>query len=196
MNPTTIPLPAQRSLLRQLTATTVLLAILATGASQVRAQAAAPGQPQPAAMAMPHGAQHAAHRQMGAGMGMGMAGPMIPERALDAVGASAEQKTRLREIFKAAGDDLRAQREAGRPLQAQLLALMAAPQVDAAAAEALRQKQLAVHDAVTKRSLQAMLDAQAVLTPEQRRQLAERMAQRQQRMDHHHRRQAPEAPKG
>jgi Spy/CpxP family protein refolding chaperone len=121
----------------------------------------------------------------GMGMGMGMPGLAIPERLLDQVGASAEQKTRLRDIAKAAGDDMRSQREAGQALHAQMLALMAAPQVDAAAAEALRQQQLTRHDAVTKRALQAMLDAQAVLTPEQRAQIAQHMAARHKKMNEH-----------
>jgi Spy/CpxP family protein refolding chaperone len=154
----------------------------------------AQAQPQPAMQ----GPQHAAMHRMGPGMHAGM--PMIPERMLDAVGASAEQKTRLREIFKAAGDDLRGQRESGRALHEQMMKLMGAPQVDAAAAEALRQKQLAAHDVASKRMLQAMLDAQAVLAPEQRAKLAERMAERQQhmqqRMDHRHDHRAPAAPRG
>ena len=59
-----------------------------------------------------------------------------------------------------------------------------------------RQQQLAQHDTVTKRALQAMLDAQAVLKPEQRAKLAERMAARQQMREHRHDRRAPDAPKG
>ena len=168
-------------------------ALLVAGASLAIGQAQA--QPQPAA----HGPQHAAMHRMAPGMHGGMA--MIPERMLDAVGASAEQKTRLREIFKAAGDDLRSQRESRRALHTQMAQLMAAPQLDAAAAEALRQQQMAAHDVASKRMLQARLDAQAVLTPEQRRKLAERMAQRQQHMQHmqhrmeRHEHRAPVAPR-
>jgi len=158
----------------QITAAAVLAAIVGFGASLAQAQ--------PMQAQAERGAQHAAHHRMAPGMGMGMPGVAIPERLLDKVGASAEQKTRLREIAKAAGDDLRSQREAGQTLHQQMLALMAAPQVDAAAAEALRQQQLARHDAVTKRSLQAMLDAQAVLTPEQRAQIAQHMAARHKTM--------------
>ncbi len=158
----------------QIGAAAVLAAIVGFGASQSQAQ---PMQPHGE-----RGAQHAAHHRMAPGAGMGMPGLSIPERLLDKVGASAEQKTRLREIAKAAGDDLRNQREAGQALHQQMLALMSAPQVDAAAAEALRQQQLARHDAVTKRALQAMLDAQAVLTPEQRAQIAQHMAARHKQM--------------
>lgn len=160
----------------QISSAAVLAAIVAFGAGQAQAQ--------PMHAQGERGAQHAAHHRMapGMGMGMGMPGVTIPERLLDKVGASAEQKTRLREIAKAAGDDLRSQREAGQALHEKMLALMAAPQVDAAAAEALRQQQLARHDAVTKRAMQAMLDVQAVLTPAQRTQIAEHMAARHKRM--------------
>lgn len=180
MTPTTTRLPAQRSDFLKLSAAGLLVAVAGLCASQAQAQ--------------PATAQHAAHHRMAPAMGMpGMA---IPERLLDEVGASAEQKTRLREIFQAAGDDLRSQREAGRALHGQMLALMAAPQVDAAAAEALRQQQLARHDALTKRSLQAMLEAQAVLTPEQRAKIGERMAARQHRMDRRHEHGGHGAPRG
>ncbi len=167
-------------------AAAVLAALLGMGAAQAEAQ--------PAMQAGHGGAQHAAHHRMGPGMGM--AGMAFPERMLDQIGASAEQKTQLRAIYKAAGDDMRAQQQDGRALRAQMVALMAAPQVDAAAAEALRQQQLARHDTVSKRALQAMLEAQAVLTPAQRAKLAEHMAQRHDKMKHRHERRAPEAPRG
>lgn len=189
MTATAARLPAQPTTVFKLGSATLLLAAAALWAGQAQAQA------QPATSAPPApGAQHAAHHRMAPGMGM--PGGMIPERLLDEVGASAEQKSKLREIFKSARDDLRPQREGGQALHQQMLALLAAPKVDAAAAESLRQQQLARHDASSKRMLQAMLDAQAVLTPEQRQKLAERMAARHDRMERHHPRRAPEAPKG
>ena len=72
--------------------------------------------------------------------------------------------------------DLQAQREAGRALREQARQLFAQPTVDARAAEALRQQMLAQHDQASKRMLQAMLDISRVLTPEQRKQMAERMS--------------------
>ena len=190
MTPTTARQPRQTAAWFPLTAAAMLTAIVGMGIAN-------PADAQPA---MQSGSQHAAHHRMapgmGMGMGMGMAGMALPERMLDEVGASADQKAKLRDIFKAAGDDIRAQREAGHVLHGKMLALMVAPQVDAAAAEALRQQQLAQHDTMTKRALQAMLDAQAVLTPEQRAKLAERMAARQQMREHRHDRRAPDAPKG
>ncbi len=194
MTSTTASLSRQHTTWFQFSAGAVIAAMLALGAGHADAQ--------PAMHAGQGGPQHAAHHRMGSdsgmgmGMGMGMPGMAFPERMLDDVGASAEQKSKLRGIYKAAGDDMRTQQQASRALRAQMVALMAAPQVDAAAAEALRQQQLARHDTVTKRALQAMLDAQAVLTPEQRAKLAERMATRRSMMEHRHERRAPDAMKG
>ena len=53
------------------------------------------------------------------------------------------------------------------------MTLFAQPTVDAAALEALRQKQMAMHDAASKRMMQAMLDVAQVLTPEQRKKADE-----------------------
>jgi len=129
-------------------------------------------------------------------MEQGDAQPRMIERALEAAGASSEQKTRVREIFKAAQTDLQAQRQANQALRQQMMALWTAPQPDAAAAEVLRQQQMAQHDAKSRRMMQAMLDAQAVLTPEQRQKLAATMRSRGEMMQRHHReRRALDAPR-
>jgi Spy/CpxP family protein refolding chaperone len=129
-------------------------------------------------------------------MGRGMeGGPMINDRMLDAVGASAEQKTRVREIMSVARDEIRKAREGDRGLHQQMMVLLAAPKIDPAAAEALRQKLMASHDVTSKRRMQAMLDAAAVLSPEQRQKLAERLKTRHDMMERHQReRQATERP--
>ena len=121
---------------------------------------------------------------------------MVSDRMLDAVGASAEQKTRVGEIMGSARDDIRKAREGDRGLHQQMMALMAAPTIDAAAAEAVRQKLLASHDATSKRRLQAMLDAAAVLTPEQRQKLVERMKARRELMERHQRERQAVEPRG
>jgi len=120
----------------------------------------------------------------GAGMGM-MAGRHHIERMLDAVNASADQRAQIKQIMKAAADDLRAQRDSGRKLHQDMQTLFTQPTVDARAAEALRQQMLAQHDQASKRMLQAMLDASRVLTPEQRQTLADKMAQRRAMMERH-----------
>jgi len=74
--------------------------------------------------------------------------------------------------------------------------IFAAPTVDAAAAESVRQQMLAQHDQASKRMLQAMLDVSNVLTPEQRAKMAARMKERSsimhERMQRDH---GPRAPK-
>jgi protein CpxP len=112
-------------------------------------------------------------------------GGRMLERMLDGVNASAEQRTRIREIMKAAADDVRQQREASRGLREQAMALFAQPTVDARAVETLRQQMVQQHDQSSRRWTQALLDASAVLTPEQRQQLAERMKQRRELMQRH-----------
>ena len=117
------------------------------------------------------------------GGGPGMMGGMLHERALDAVNATAEQRTQIRQIMDAARTELRAQHDASRALRDQAVQLFTQPTVDARAAEALRQQMSAQHDQASKRMLQAMLDVSRVLTPEQRAKLAELHAQRRSMME-------------
>lgn len=107
------------------------------------------------------------------------------ERMLDLVNATADQRSRIKTIMDAAHTDLRNQHQAAQGLRDQMRALFAQPNIDARAAEALRAQMAAQHDAASKRMLQARLDGAAVLTAEQRKLLAERMAQRQSMMDRH-----------
>jgi Spy/CpxP family protein refolding chaperone len=137
------------------------------------------------------GGDHGHHGHHGGGMDMKWSG-----RMLDAVKATPEQRAQIQKIMEGARTDLQAQREAGKTLRGQLMQTMAQPNIDANAVEQVRQKMLAQHDQASKRRLQAMVDAAKVLTPEQRKQLAERMSQRGDMMERHHReRRALEAPK-
>lgn len=112
------------------------------------------------------------------------------DRMLDGLGATDAQRAQIKQIAIAAATDLKAQHEAGRALHEKGMQIFAAPTVDAAAAESLRQQMLAQHDQASKRMLQAMLDVSKVLTPEQRAKMAERMKQRgammQERMQREH----------
>jgi periplasmic protein CpxP/Spy len=111
------------------------------------------------------------------GMDMPMMGGAGMSRALEQVGATAEQRSQVEQIQKAAREDLRAGREQGRALHEQMRQLFLQPEVDAAAVESLRQRQLAQHDQASQRTTQAMLDVSKVLSVEQRQQLAELMKQ-------------------
>ena len=185
---------AARSRLRLMSLATLALTAAALLAAAPPVQAQAAGADQATQHAAEHATQHATRHASHHRMGPGMAGdPMMSGRLLDAVGASAAQKAQVQEILKTAHDDMRQQHAGDRELRQQLLALVAAPQVDAAAAEGVRQKLQARHDAASKRRLQAMLDAGAVLTPEQRLKVAERLTSRHNMMERHHReRQAAE----
>jgi Spy/CpxP family protein refolding chaperone len=117
---------------------------------------------------------------MGGGPGMHLSG-----RMLDLVKATPEQRSQIQQIMQTARTDMQAQRDARQALRDESMKLFTQPNVDATAAEALRQKMLAMHDASSKRMMQAMLDASRVLTPEQRQQLADTMAKRRDMMQRH-----------
>jgi Spy/CpxP family protein refolding chaperone len=112
---------------------------------------------------------------MGAMAAMG--GPGMG-RMLEQVGASAEQRGQIEQIVAAARGDQRAQHAQGRALHEQMRQLFVQPTVDAAAVETLRQQMLAQHDQASQRMTQTMLEVSAVLSAEQRQQLAALMRQR------------------
>jgi periplasmic protein CpxP/Spy len=115
----------------------------------------------------------------------GAGGGMHLMRMLDQVNATPEQRAQIRQIMQAAHTDMKAQRETGRQLRQQQQALFTQPNVDANAVEALRQRLMAHHDATSRRMSQAMLEASRVLSPEQRRQMADKMAQRRTMGERH-----------
>lgn len=163
----------------------VISALSAFGMSTAaQAQEAAKPGASASAPAEPH---H--HRFMrGPGHG-GPGGPgLIPlggrglDRLLNEAKATDAQRTQIKALAKSAEADLRSLHEAGRGQHEQTLALFAQPQVDAAAAESLRQQGLARHDAISKRMLQFALDASQVLTPEQRADLVAKVQKRHERM--------------
>jgi Spy/CpxP family protein refolding chaperone len=129
----------------------------------------------------PHGMHDGAG---GGGMGMAMS-PRFLERMFDTVNATPDQRTQITRIMEAARTDMKAQGEARRALHQQGQAIFTQPTVDARAAEALRQQMLALHDQASKRMLQARLDISRVLTPEQRKLLADRMEKHRAMMERH-----------
>jgi Spy/CpxP family protein refolding chaperone len=138
------------------------------------------------ALAAPFGhGGHGGPDGLAGGPGLLMAPPHHVDRLLASVNASAEQRTQIRQILQLARDDLKPLHDAGRKLREQAQALFAQPTLDAAAAEVLRQQLLAQHDQASKRMLQAMLDVSHVLTPEQRKNLAERASQRRALFERH-----------
>lgn len=127
------------------------------------------------------GGMGGAHGMMMFGGPPGRIGSSV-DRVLDGLNATDAQRSQIKQIVIAAAADLKAQREAGRGLREKGMEIFMAPNVDAGAAEALRQQALAQHDQASKRVLQAMLDVSKVLTPEQRAKLGQRMKRREAKM--------------
>ena len=82
----------------------------------------------------------------------------LVDHLLDGLGATDAQRVQIKQIAQAAGVDLKAQRDAGRGLRDKGLQAFAAPVIDAAAAESVRQQIVAQQDQASKRVLAAMLD--------------------------------------
>ena len=102
---------------------------------------------------------------------------MLPHLYLE-LGATDAQKQQLDPIVKSAARDLIALRGKLHDEKRQALGLLTSPQVDRTALEALRQQHVQLHEALSKRVTQALADVADVLTPEQRKQLAERIGRR------------------
>jgi protein CpxP len=165
-------------------ALTVLAAISHTAWAQ-------PAPPPPPGMMGDHGPGRG-HWMHGRGIG-GMGGMMFggsPEHMgrmidhmLDGLNATDAQRTQIKQIAAAAAADLKAQSQSGRDLRQRSMQIFIQPNVDANAAEQLRQQMLQQHDQMSRRVTQAMLDVARVLTPEQRAKIGERMRERQARME-------------
>lgn len=115
------------------------------------------------------------------GPDMGMDGAHA-EHMLDAADATDAQRTQVKAIMQAARADMKPLMEQERDLHKQAAALFAAPQIDAAAIESLRQQGSTVREQMSKRMSQALIAAANVLTPAQRATLAAKMAKREAHM--------------
>jgi protein CpxP len=89
--------------------------------------------------------------------------------------ATPEQQQRLAPIVKDAARDLLPLREKLHAARRQGFELLTAPTVDRAALESLRTEQLQVAETGSRRLAQALADVADVLTPEQRKTIAERI---------------------
>jgi periplasmic protein CpxP/Spy len=127
-----------------------------------------------------------------------MAGPMTPAEAEDRadrfirhaaieLDATPEQQEKLRTIAKAAVKDLLPMREKAKAARERVTALLGQPTLDRAAIEQFRAEQMALADAASKRFAQAIGDASEVLTPEQRRKIAEHIEWRRSNWRRWHR---------
>jgi protein CpxP len=96
------------------------------------------------------------------------------DRVLDRVDATSEQRDKVGGIVKGAFNDLTALGIKPWETREKAIALLRADTVDPAAFEAMRAEQISMADAASKRVVQALTEAAQVLTPEQRRELADR----------------------
>ena len=133
-------------------------------------------------------AGHYWHNSHMAGHGF-MSGPIDPaeagrkvewmaERIASEVKATPEQRGKLTAIAQAAVKDLLPMREAMHDARKQARELFVQPSIDRAALEKLRSDQIANADAMSKRLSLALGEAADILTPEQRKQLADRFPMR------------------
>jgi periplasmic protein CpxP/Spy len=94
------------------------------------------------------------------------------------IDATEAQKQQLTPIAKAAVKDLLPLREQARAARQRGIELLAGDRVDRGALEALRGEQIGLADQASRRLSQALADAAEVLTPEQRKNIAQRLQRR------------------
>jgi Spy/CpxP family protein refolding chaperone len=119
----------------------------------------------------------------------GFGGPMDPAQIEDRadrmvrhvsieLDATNEQQEKLRAIVKSAVKDILPMREKARAARERAHSLLTQDKVERADIEKFRAEQAALADAFSKRIAQAIGDAAEVLSPEQRRKLADRLPPR------------------
>jgi Spy/CpxP family protein refolding chaperone len=117
----------------------------------------------------------------------GVFGPLSPAQIDDRIdrvtkhmaielNATADQQVKIANIAKAAVADLRPLHEQAHATRAQAVALLTAPTIDRSAIERLRAEKVGLAETASKRIAQALADAAEVLSPEQRRKVADWMA--------------------
>jgi Spy/CpxP family protein refolding chaperone len=90
--------------------------------------------------------------------------------------ATPDQQMKIASIAKAAVGDLLPLREKTQAARRQAIALLTAPTIDRSAIEKLRADQIAMADMASKRIVQAAADASEMLSPDQRRKIADWVA--------------------
>ena len=96
------------------------------------------------------------------------------DQVIESVKGTPEQAEKISKLASAAFQDLRPLHEQMRALDQRAEALYQAETLDRAGFEALRIERSKLMDQISQRSMNAWLDMASVLTPAQRKQLAER----------------------
>ena len=102
------------------------------------------------------------------------------------IDATDAQKAQIDPIVKQAMQDLMPLHNQLRTAHQQALQLLSAPTLDRAAIETMRAQNMALADQASKRVVQLIEDVGDVLTPEQRKKLAEHMGKMHGGGMHHH----------
>jgi Spy/CpxP family protein refolding chaperone len=97
------------------------------------------------------------------------------DQVLTDAGASAEQKDKIKTLFKTTMDEVRPARGERKEMRAEVMKLLSAPTIDRAAIEDLRAKHVAELDAKSKTIAKAVADAAEILTPDQRKKLVDEL---------------------
>ena len=118
--------------------------------------------------------------------GPGKHGERGMERMLSKAGVSPEQSEKMRALQKQSWEKARPEMEQMRGLMQQRMKLLAAPQIDRGALEALRDKQMALANQLSRDRTQTQYEMAQILTPEQRAKLYAMMEHRMERMEHGH----------
>ena len=139
------------------------------------------------AKALAHGGPGGWHGGWGGGRGWhGDMDPQAMQRRAEAmvkwwladVDATEAQQKKIAEIMTATMSELRPLREKHFAARKEVMAILAKPQIDRSALEAVRAQELQLAETFSRRITQSLADAAEVLTPEQRTKLAERMQRR------------------
>ncbi|MDY0330143.1 MAG: Spy/CpxP family protein refolding chaperone [Thiomonas sp.] len=123
---------------------------------------------------------------MGGKMGHYGPGERGIERMLSQVDVSPEQREKMRALQKQSWEKARPEMEQMRELMQQRMKLLAAPQIDRGALEALRDKQMALANQLSRNRTQTQYEMAQILSPEQRAKLYTLMENRMKRMEHRH----------
>lgn len=91
------------------------------------------------------------------------------------IDATEEQQTKLVTLIKSVAADMMPMKDKMRASREEALKLLTAPTIDREAIEAMRVAKLAEADTISKNLATAVADAAEILTPEQRKTVAERI---------------------
>jgi len=102
------------------------------------------------------------------------------------VDATDAQKAQIEPLVKAAMQDLMPLHSQLRTAHTQMLTMLSQPTIDRAALEASRAQHMQMADQASRRLVQLIADVGDVLTPEQRKKLADHLSKLHQGGMHHH----------